>query len=133
MGRHLKSIITNMKKTPRRHTKHGQFHHVFFDVTQNIVFHTPHMGPRGGRVASTQASFWRAVRRRLFLDLFPCQRGVPCGSPLEMMWTWKFLTCDSLLLRWTLHYVDLYVPCLVWQTSIETCKCHVGHPSRREH
>jgi hypothetical protein len=43
VGRHLKSIITNMKKTPRRHTKHGQFHHVFFwRHTKHSIPYSPH-------------------------------------------------------------------------------------------
>lgn len=116
------------------------------------------MLPTQGHVASTQASFKRAVPQRQVLHLFPCWRGVSCGPPLEMMWTAKLLTWlslsltwgvtwttfgndvdrqiltwHSLLLTWTLCSVKLYVLCAVWQTSTGTGKCHVRHLGRRRY
>jgi hypothetical protein len=54
-------------------------------------------------------------------------------DPLKMMWIVSLLTCDSFLLMWTLHYLELYVPCLVWQMSCGTWKCHVGHLAQHGH
>ena len=72
-----------------------------------MVFHNLQRGPHWGHVASTRATFERAVPCWPLLHLLPCWRGVSCGPPLEMMWTVRFLTCHPLLLLCTLQYVEL--------------------------